>query len=283
MVTRGRGLLLKLFLIITITINLFSYDRIVALSPSINEIIYALDDGDKIVGNTTFCRYPEEALSKPKVGGFFSASLEKIISLKPDIVIMQNSSIKLAKKLEKLGIKTKVVKIKSLQDIKNTIRDIGLILNKKKQASDILDDLEIKLMQTKNIVKNKKVLMVIGHNITLEKRIFVAGQNLYFNDIINQSGNINAFQSSRIGQPVLNMENIIATNPDIVVLIAPFTKDKGLNKQDLINPWLSLPINAKKTKSIYVVDKHYAGIASHRLRLFLDDFKNILNDYKKGN
>ncbi len=274
---------MRYLLLLLFSINLFSYDRIIALSPSINEIIYALDDGDKIVGNTTFCRYPKEAQTKPKVGGYFSPSLEKIISLKPDIVIMQNSSIKLAKKLEKLGIKTKVVKIKSLQDIKNTIKDIGIILNKNKQASDILDDLEIKLMQTKNIVKNKKILMVIGHNISLEKRIFVAGQNLYFNDIINNSENINAFQSTRVGQPILNMENIISTNPDIVILLAPFTKDKGLTKEDLIKPWLSLPINAKKTKSIYVVDKHYAGIASHRLRLFLDDFKHILDDYKKEN
>ena len=274
---------MRYLLLLLFSINLFSYDRIIALSPSINEIIYALDDGDKIVGNTTFCRYPKEAQTKPKVGGYFSPSLEKIISLKPDIVIMQNSSIKLAKKLEKLGIKTKVIKLKSLQDIKNTIKDIGIILNKNKQASDILDDLEIKLMQTKNIVKNKKILMVIGHNITLEKRIFVAGQNLYFNDIINNSENINAFQSTRVGQPILNMENIISTNPDIVILLAPFTKDKGLTKEDLIKPWLSLPINAKKTKSIYVVDKHYAGIASHRLRLFLDDFKHILDDYKKEN
>lgn len=274
-------MLLKLFLIITISLNLYSYERIIALSPSINEIIYALGDGDKIVGNTTFCRYPKDALSKAKVGGFFSPSLEKILSLKPDIVIMQRSSLRLSKKLEKLGIKTKVIKTKTLEDIRNTISGIGLILNKNKEALTILDDITNRLNETKNIVKDKKILMVIGHNLSLEKRIFVAGQNLYFDDIINYSQNINAFQSPRVGQPILNMENIIATNPDIVILLAPFTKDKGLTKEDLIKPWLTLPIAARKAKSIYVIDKHYAGIASHRLRLFLEDYKNILINYKK--
>jgi len=271
---------MRYILLLLFTINLFSYDKIIALSPSINEIIYALGDGNKIVGNTTFCTYPKDAQNKTKVGGYFSPSLEKIISLKPDIVIMQSSSIKLSKKLKKLGIKTKVIKIKTLQDIKNTISSIGTILNKNKQASEILDDLMIKLEQTNNIVKNKKILMVIGHNLKLEKRIFVAGQNLYFDDIINASGNTNAFKSKRAGQPILNLENIIATNPDIVILIAPLTKQKGLNKNDLIKPWLNLPINAKETKTIYVLDKHYAGIASHRLIYFLEDFRGFLLDAK---
>jgi len=272
---------MKLFsFLILFCIFSFANDRVIALSPSINEIIYALGEGDKIVGNTTFCKYPEDAKSKQKVGGYFSPSLEKIISLRPDIVIMQKSSIKLSKKLNKLGIKTKVVSLDRLETIKNSIKDIGDILNKPEIAKNILDNLEHRIDKIKNIIKNKKILMVIGHNLKLEKRIFIVGQNLYFNDIINLSGNTNAFKSNRKGQPILNMESIIATNPDIVILIAPFTKQKGLTKKDLIKPWLDLPINAKKTKNIYVLDKDYAGIASHRLKFFLEDFKGFLEDVR---
>ena len=59
------------------------------------------------MGNTTHSTYPEDAKSKPKVGGYFSPSLEKILSLKPDVVIMQKNSEKLSFKLNKLGIKNK--------------------------------------------------------------------------------------------------------------------------------------------------------------------------------
>jgi iron complex transport system substrate-binding protein len=269
---------MKFLLLLLLSINLFGYERIIALSPSINEIIYALDDGDKIVGNTTYCTYPEDAQSKPKVGGYFSPSLEKILSLRPDLVIMQKSSIKLASKLESLGIKTKVVQLVTLQDIKDSIHQIGEILNKQTKANEILAILEDKLLQIQNIVQNKKILFVIGHNIKLESRIFVAGQNLYFDDIIVQSGNTNAFQSKRAGQPILNRENLIATNADIVILLAPFTKQEGFTKEQLIEPWLKLPINAAKTKAIFVLDEEYAGISSHRLIYFLEDFKGFLQN-----
>ena len=271
---------MKFLFLLLFTINLFSYDRIIALSPSINEIIYALNSGDKIVGNTTFCTYPKQAQNKAKVGGYFSPSLEKIISLKPDMVIMQKSSEKLSFKLKRLGIKTKIVKLTSLQDIKDTIYQIGDILEKKDEAKKILSTLDNRLEAIKNIINNKKILLVIGHNLSLEKRIFVAGQNLYFDDIINISGNTNALQSKRKGQPVLNMENIIATNPDIVILLAPFTKQKELTHKQLISPWLNLPINAAKTKNIFVEDNEYAGISSHRLIYFLEDFKEYLTNAK---
>ncbi len=270
----------RLFLLFVLCIQLNAYDRIIALSPAINEIVYALDDGDKIVGNTTFCNFPEDAKNKTKVGGYFSPSLEKILSLKPDIVIMQRSSIKLSYKLNKLGINTKIVSLDTLEDIKNSIKDIGFILDKQKSAKIILDDLKDKLIKLQNIVKNKKILIVVGHNLKLNTRIFVAGQNLYFDDIINFSGNINAFQSKKAGQPILNMENIIATNPDIVILLAPYRQKKKLTKDELINPWLKLPINVAKTKAIYVMDNDYAGISSHRIRLFLDDFRGYLLDAK---
>jgi len=272
---------LRLFLIITlITVGLYAQKRIIALSPAINEIIFALGAGERVVGNTTFCNFPKEAQSVKKVGGYFSPSLEKILALKPDIVIMQQNNFKLSLKLQKLGIKTMVTKIDKLESIRKAILKIGVYLDKEKNAKSIILDIDNRLKELKGIIKDKKILMVFGHNTNLSKQIFVAGQNLYFEDIINLSGNKNAFYSKRLGQPILNMENIIATNADIVVLVAPFTKEKGLTKKELIAPWLKLPINAAKTGAVYVVDKHYAGIASNRLVYFLRDFRSFLVDAK---
>lgn len=271
---------MKIIFTLFFAINLFAYERIIALSPSINEIIYALDGGNTIVGNTEYSNFPPQAINKPKVGGYFSPSLEKILTLKPDLVIMQTNNKEIALKLQKLGIKTKIIKLKTLKDITTSIKDIGDILNQKAKAKTIVDAIHRKLEASKNIVKNQKILFVIGQHTNLEKRIFVAGQNLYFDDIITISGNQNAFSSTRVGQPVLNMENIIATNPDIVILLAPLMTKQGLTKQELINPWLQLPINASKNGNIFVEEKEYAGIPSDRLNLFLDDFKGFLHNVK---
>jgi len=272
-----------LLTVIFLTLILHAQERIITLSPALNEIVYALGMGSKVVGNTEYCLFPKETLRIPKVGGYFSPSLEKIVTLNPTIVLMQKNNHKLQQQLNRLNIKTKMIEIDTLDKIKTSILELGNIFQQNNNANRIVENINSSLEAIKNIINNKKILIVFGHNISLSKNIFVAGQNLYFNQIITQSGNRNALQSKRKGQPILNMENIIATNPDIVILLAYSLKEKGLTREQLINPWLKLPINASKTDSIYIENRIYAGIPSDRLALFLDDFKMILEDYKKRN
>lgn len=273
----------KIFLLLVLSINVFATERIVVLSPSANEIVYALGKGNEVVGNTTYCTYPETSLKVTKVGGYFNPSLEKILALDPTLVIMQENNYKMGQKLQQLQIRTRIIKIDRLSSIKSSVLEIGRTLNENDKANKIVQSIDTELENIKNIVKNKRILIVMGHNLSLASRIFVAGQNLYFDDIINASSNINALQSKRKGQPVLNMENIIACNPDIVILLSHSMKEKGLTREQLTDPWRKLPINAGKTNSIYIIDKLYAGIPSDRLVYFLQDFQGILHHYKKNN
>jgi len=270
----------KIFLLLFLTLVAHTQERIIALSPAINEIIFALDAGDRIVANTDYALYPEASKKIPKVGGYFSPSLEKIVSLKPTLVVMQKNNYKLSLKLKRLGIKSKIIKIDKLDNIKSAILEIGTLLDKVKEAQQIVDTINNELKQLKNIVTNKKILIVFGRNTDLSKQVFVAGQNLYFDEIINESNNTNALHSTRKGQPILNMENIIACNPDIVLLLARCKAD-GVSNKELIKPWLELPISASKTKAIYINSNIYAGLPSDRLALFLNDFRAVLKEYKE--
>jgi len=272
----------KILLILFTTLILNAQERIITLSPAINEIVFALGAGDNIVGNTDYATYPEASKKIPKVGGFFSPSLEKIIALKPTLVIMQQNNQQLNHKLQRLGINTKVIKIDKLSSIKEAILAIGKVVKQEKKAQIIVENINTALQNLKGIINHKKILMVFGRNTDLSKNVFVAGQNLYYDEIINESNNSNALQSTRKGQPILNMENIIACNPDIVLLLA---RDHGDNitNEALIKPWLELPISAAKTKAVYINPNNYAGLPSDRLVLFLRDFREVLEGYKKGN
>ena len=273
----------KIFLILFITpLLLNAKERIIALSPAINEILFALGAEKELIANTQYSLYPEASKKLPKVGGYFSPSLEKIVSLKPTLVIMQENNYKLSLKLKRLGIKSTIVKIDKLANIKNAINEIGSIVKKEQEAKEIIKNIDNGLNQLKNIVNNKKILIVFGRNAKLSKNVFVAGQNLYYDEIINESNNTNALHSNRKGQPILNMENIIACNPDIVLLLARDSND-GLSHKDLIAPWLELPISASKHKAIYINSHIYAGIPSDRISLFLEDFKVMLEDYRDKN
>ncbi|MDP3119409.1 MAG: helical backbone metal receptor [Sulfuricurvum sp.] len=273
-------MLLKFFLLIIMAVQLSAIERIIALSPAINEMIFALDAGGKVVGNTSYCNTPPEAKEIPKVGGYFSPSLEKIVALSPDIVIMQDNNLPLSQKLIELGIKTMVIKIDTIDSIKKAFFTIAKPLHAEAKATLITKRIDESLSRLRGIVQNKKILIVIGSPTNLSKEIYVAGQNLYFDDIIRASGNMNALQSNRKGQPILNLEKILKINPDIVIVLAPLMRERHLTREMILSPWRNLPINAAQTHSVFIQEGDYAGIPSDRVVHFINDFGKLLHESK---
>ena len=272
---------MKKLLYLLLFINfLNANERIITLSPAINEIAFALGLGDKIIANTEFCDFPIESKNIQKVGGYGSVSLEKVVNLNPTIILNQDYDKKLNQSLKDLNFKTLVYKTNSLEDIKFTIKDLGKVFNKKEEAKDLNNQIENSLESLINIVENQKILIVISPQSTLSNQIFVVGNFIYFEDIIKASNNINAYQSSLKSQPSINSEKLITLNPDIIILLAPFLENDKITQEKYINMWEKLPTNASKQKNIYIIDKLYSGIPSHRIRYFIDDFKGILEDVR---
>ncbi|MGB5917721.1 ABC transporter substrate-binding protein [Arcobacter sp.] len=269
-----------LSILIVLVVNLYSQERVVTLTPSINEIVYALGVGKDVVANTRYCDFPEESKKVKKVGGYASISLEKILLANPSVVIAQNYDEKLLSNLKSLNIKTLTFKTDSIKDINNTIFTLGNYFNKQQKAKELISNINNSLTSLKSIVKNKKILIVISPKKTLSNQIYVSGNYLYFEDIIKASRNVNAFQSTSKAQPVVNTEKIIKMNPDIIVLLAPFFEGKTKELEKVKKLWLDLPINAAKNKNVYAVDKLYAGIPSQRVVYFIQDFKKILENVR---
>ena len=254
-------------------------EKIITLSPAVNEIVFALGMGDNVVANTQFCDYPEISKSIEKVGGYGSVSLEKVVNLNPSIIINQNYDKKLNSSLNALGFKTLVYKTDSLDDIKFAIKDLGDVFNRQLQAKILNTNIENSLKNIENIVENQKILIVISPQDTLSNQIYVTNNYIYFEDIIKKSGNQNAYQSSLKSQPAINSEKLILLNPDIIILLAPYLKSDK-QKDDMLNLWKNLPVNASKKDNIHIIDKTYSGISSHRVQYLIDDFRKILEDVR---
>lgn len=267
-------------LILLFSLNLFGEQRIITLSPSINEIVFALGSGKDIVANTQYCNFPEESKKIPKVGGYASVSLEKLLVAKPTIILAQDYDNELISNMKKLKLNVKTFKTNNLESIKNTIKSIGEILKKDEKANELVSSIDTSVESLKDIISNKKLLIVISPRKDLNKIIYVAGNNLYFNDIIEASGNKNAYISSSLSQPIVNVEKIIKMNPDIVIMLAPYIKKRKITHADMKESWLKLPINAAKEKMIYIIDKEYAGIPSNRVVHFIDDYRSILENVR---
>lgn len=270
----------KLLFILLFCINLSGEERVVTLSPSVNEIVFALGVGNSVVANTKHCDFPIESKDIPKLGGYNNISLEKVLSVKPTVVIGQDYDEKLNSNLKALGIETLIYKTNTISLIKNTIFELGTFFKKEENANILISNIDNALASLDNIVKNKRILIVISPKKSLSNDIYVTGNFLYFEDIIKASGNQNAYFSTSQAQPVVNTEKIINMNPDIIVLLAPFLEANIKEQEKIINSWKELPINASKDDNIYAIDKEYAGIPSHRVELFINDFRKILENVR---
>ena len=266
-------------LIVLLASSLFASQRIIPLAPAINEILYALGKEDEIVANTTYATYPKESITKPKVGGYFSVSLEKILANRPTLVLMQKNNLALKPQLTKLGINSETISLYTLKDIEHGIFKIASLTKSTPKAKMLIQEIEDTLSSTKGILENKKILIVFGVVFDLKRSVYVSGNQLYFADIIRASGNHNAYDENSTKQPTLSYEGIVKLNPDIIYILAHKVKDT--DTKALLAPWLKLPINAAKHKTIYITTKKYAGMPSQRVINYIKDFKALLEDAQK--
>lgn len=189
--------------------------RIVSLSPAMTEVLFALNAQSYLVGVTTYCDYPPEAKKINKVGDFSNPSLERIISQKPNLVILNLPEQRRIKEaLEKLGIKTFVSSPQSMNDIYTEIIHLGRIIKREREADSIVEFMKANI---KPINRNKKrVYIELSPN-----PLITIGANSFLNELIAMAGGENIFADLRRDYPVISQEQVIKRNPEIIIILHP--------------------------------------------------------------
>jgi len=192
-----------------------SPERIVSLAPSTTEILFAAGLGEKIVGVTNFCDHPEEAKLKPKIGGMSNPSLEKVVSLQPDIVVMttDGNPREFELKLRSLNIKTFVFESLTIAELPEGIRKMGAALDEREKFNALASEIE----QTMNNLKvhgtahRKKALFIVW-----PEPLIVAGQRTAADDAIKLLGGVNIAADALGRYPKYSIEEIFHQSPDII-------------------------------------------------------------------
>ena len=190
--------------------------RIVSLSPAMTEILFSIGAGDQIVGVTTFCDFPEHAKRLPKVGDFSHPSIERIIGLKPDLVIINlPEQGRIKKELDKLGIKTFVSSPASLFELYSELSVLGAELGRQKAADSLISYMKQNL-QAVTPDRRPRVYVEIS-----PRPLVTIGCNSFLNDLIHDAGGINIFEDLGKDYPVISQEAVIARDPDIIIVLHP--------------------------------------------------------------
>lgn len=228
--------------------SVFTAERIVSLSPSGTEIIFALGLGDKLVGRTDFCTFPEEAKKIDSVGGFDgkSFSLENILAFNPDFVYLSNGMHNhLINSLENFGIQVYVSDINSIEDIFKEIISVSKLLNASEVGLNYVSKMKKELNNLKEDSSDVNIYCEIFNSPFL-----TCGKKSFINDIIEYAGGKNIFYFLDSTYPQVSEESIIVNNPQII--LAPDYSENDLNKIYIRNGWQNIDaIKNKKVFSVY--------------------------------
>jgi iron complex transport system substrate-binding protein len=194
--------------------------RIVSLAPSNTEIIYALGLEDRLVGTTDYCDYPEAAKSKPRVSGYSTPNLEKVVSVQPDLILAEAIHEKtVLPALENLKLTVIVMSAKSLDTVLSDIKLVGQVNGRSKAAAQLLDGLtsRIQAVVSKTTAltpeQRPRVLYVVWHD-----PIWTMGRETFINDLIWESGGVNIFAADFEKSRVVSLEAIIQKNPQVILV-----------------------------------------------------------------
>ena len=246
-------------------------ERIISLAPNITEVVCALGLGDKLVGATTHCTYPEAARMIPRIGGFGQFNYEAIVSLEPDLVILHKEYETDKTRLEGLGIPYLATGTYFIADILETILSIGETCGAQEQAKDLVDELEARIAGLQAASTNHpRVLITFGIGETAP--IQALGPECIHNELLEIAGGRNVIEG-RLPFTALSREAVLRLNPDIIIVLAPeLEQTEGLPEQ-----WEKLgAVNAVKNNQIHLLTGDYTCIPGPRFIQTLEDFSKII-------
>jgi iron complex transport system substrate-binding protein len=195
-------------------------NRIVSTSPSITETLFALGLGDRVVGVSTYCRFPPEVAKLPKVGTFLKPDAEAIAALRPDLVFVHDVSNGIDRRLASLKIPYEVVSRGSLPAVFATIRQIASAAGVPERGDHVVADTERRLDAIRRSAppKRPRVLFIIGRRPGMLADLVAIGPGSYIDELITIAGGTNVLDIA--GQPEyprISMEAILRFDPAVII------------------------------------------------------------------
>jgi len=196
-------------------------ERIISLAPSNTEILFALGLGNKVVGVTDFCDYPEEAREIERVGGV-EPNLEKIVDLEPDLVLYIGGAAQLEKTqtMEDLGLTVLVLAPSDIEGIFADIELVGRATGTEDEAADLVSELRARMdgVLSRVAQAERQPLVFYELDATDPTRPWTAGPGSFIDALITMTGGINLGASAGMEWAQFSTEEIIAQDPEIIIL-----------------------------------------------------------------
>jgi iron complex transport system substrate-binding protein len=193
-------------------------DRIVSLAPNLTEIVYAVGAGDRLVGRTSYCDYPPQAKSITEVGDTLHPSVERIIALKPQVVLVSTASQleNFTRQLDEQKIAVYVTNPQSLDDVFRSMQQLGDLLGNHEQTVSVVERLRYRAVAIESRSLTVKPIRVFYQ--VSDQPLYTIGREAYLTDLIKRAGGISVTADVPTAFPRFSDEAALASKPDAIIL-----------------------------------------------------------------
>jgi iron complex transport system substrate-binding protein len=191
--------------------------RVICLMPSVTDTVFALGAGDDVVAISDYTKYPVAALAKPSVGDLIKPSIERILSLHPDLVIGFQGPLEVTDQLERAGIPVFLVSPHGIDGILHSVATIGMALNRTPQADALVQNLQRRIEAVKARSQGQpapQVFMPIWYD-----PITTIGKSAFITEIIATAGGRSVTDDLPTEWPTISLEVVLERSPDALLLV----------------------------------------------------------------
>lgn len=250
--------------------------RVIVLTPSLTETLFALGLGDRVVGVGDYATWPPEALTRPKLGGLFNPNLERIVTLKPDLAVLMPSEKDLGARLRPLGADVLIVRAESLADVERSFgviaRQCGVPAAGERLAKKLHEGLAPRPLPGPKL----KVMLSIGRRAGDLGEMLVASKGTFFDELLTRLGAENAFPDGPTLYPEVSLEEVVARKPDVILELRadPIAADKAA---ELVRDWQPLgQIPAVQNGRIEILAGGHVVVPGPRLPRLYEEMRAAL-------
>ena len=231
--------------------------RIISLIPAVTEMIFAIGDGSRLVGVSSYDRFPPEVLKIDRVGGLLDPNIEKVLSLRPDLVVVYNTQQELKQRLERANVPFFSYEHRGLSDITQTFRAIGARLGSSDAANTLAAKMESDLAAIHGSVAGRprpKTLLVFGREPGTLRGINASGGYGFLHDMLVVAGGDDAFEDVKRQSVDVSTEMVLARRPDVIIELRYGDSMRVSDTARLVHEWDALSaVPAVRNHRVYVL------------------------------
>jgi iron complex transport system substrate-binding protein len=253
----------------------FPPKRIISLAPNTTEILFALGLDEEIVGVSLHCNFPEKAKVRPRVGSYINLDYERILSLKPDLVVATGAgnTKEMVERLGRLGFPAYVLFPKQFDDILRSIRGLGRAIQRDREAAALAEAMRTRKERVARLVAGlprPRVFLQIG-----EAPIVTVGRRSFADDLIRIAGGENVAGAEKNAYPRYSMEEILRRSPEVIVISSMNPRGDYEKVRREWARWPMLP--AVRDRRVHVIDSDLLDRPAPRIVDGLEELARLLH------